>query len=341
MNSHTIELLRELRPGDAERVDELFPAERRIKLLAAIVSGSPAEAIVSGSPAAATVGGSPAAATVGGSPAADTEGRWRVGARRRRLLGSGDARLRRPLVLSTFGAVAAGTVAAVVLSTTAGVGPEPADAVAFRTAASGDIIATVTDPFAARAQLDAAFAKQGLKVKVNLLPVSPSIVGTVLYVGESGAGDQIKALQGGHCLMGGGGCSIGLDIPKDFTGEGSITLGRPAKAGEQYEGSASIFAPGEPLHCSGLLGAKVSTALPVLQADNLTVVQWREDVPDQSGSSGPSPNSSSHSVTDAQPPVQNYIWDAELIEPGKVRVTTASTPWPNSPGAGSGFNKGC
>jgi hypothetical protein len=307
MNSRTIELLRELRPDDAERVDELFPTERRIELLEAIVSGD---------------------------PGTDAESRRWARARRRWFPAGVDARLRRPLVLSGFGAAAVGTVAAVVLGTTSGVSPAPAEAVAFRTAASGDIIATVTDPFAAQAQLDAAFAKQGLKITVNLLPVSPSIVGTVLYVGESGAGDQIKALQGGHCLMGGGGCPIGLDIPKDFAGEGSIALGRPAKAGEQYESAASIFAPGEPLHCSGLLGAKVATALPVLQADNLTVVQWREDVSDPSGLS-------SHSVTDAHPPAQNYIWDAELIEPGKVRVTTASTPWPNDPGAGSGYNKGC
>ncbi len=305
MNSHTVKLLRELRPGDAERVDELFPAGRRIELLEAIMSGSP---------------GAQAEGRRGGS-------RWR-------LVGIGSARLRRPVVLSVLGAAVAGTIAAAVLSTTSAVSPVPAEAVAFRTAASGDIIATVTNPFAAQAQLDAAFAEQGLEITVNLIPVSPSIVGTVLYVGESGVGDQIKPLQGGHCLMGGGGCPIGIEVPRGFTGEGSITLGRSAKLGEHYESSASIFAPGEPLHCSGLLGARVDTALPVLAADNLTVVQWREDVPDPSGLS-------SHSVTDTQAPVQNYIQDAELIEPGKVRVTTASTPWSDDPGAGSGFNKGC
>jgi hypothetical protein len=305
VNSRTIELLRELRPGDAERVDELFPAERRIKLLDTLMSGS---------------------------PGVDAVDRRQVGVRRQRLLGSGYIRRRRPLALFGVGATAAGTIAAVVLGTTSGVGPAPAQAVAFRTAASGSIIATVTNPFAAQAQLNAAFARQGLKITVDLLPVSPSIVGTVLYVGESGAGDQIKALQGGHCLMGGGGCPIGIQIPNDFTGEGSITLGRPAKAGEQYESAASIFAAGEPLHCSGLLGARVSRALPALQADNLTVVQWREDVEDVGVS---------HSVTDTTAPLHNYIWNAELIEPGKVRATTASTPWPNDPGAGSDFNNGC
>ncbi len=305
MNSHTTELLRELRPGDAKRVDELFPAERRITLLDAIMSGG---------------------------PGVDAIDRRQVGVRRRRLLGSGYSPLRRPLALSSVGAAAAGTIAAVVLSTTSGVSPAPAQAVAFRTTASGDIVATVTNPFAAQAQLNAALAKHGLKVTVSLLPVSPSIVGTVLYVGESGAGDQIKALQGGHCLTGGGGCPIGIQIPNDFAGEGSITLGRPAKAGEQYESAASIFAPDEPLHCSGLLGARVSTALPALRAHNLAVVQWREDAEDAGVS---------HSVTDTTAPLRNYMWNAELIEPGKVRATTAPTPWPNNPGAGSDFNNGC
>jgi hypothetical protein len=210
----------------------------------------------------------------------------------------------------------------------------PAQAIAFGTGPGGEITATVVDPFAAQTQLDAAFAKQGLKITVKLLPVSPSIVGTVLSVDESNPGTtQIKPLQGGHCLQGGGGCSIGIEIPRDFRGEGSIYLGRPAKPGERYESSDSAFAPGEPLHCTGLLGARVTTALPTLQAKGLAVAEWREDIEDTPGRS--------RSVTDAEPPVRNYIWDAELTEPGKVTITTARMPWPDNPGAGSEFNAGC
>lgn len=313
MNRQTVERLQDLRHSDAGRVDELFARERRVELFEAIVSG-----------------GSQRAAEVG----------QKAGGRRPRTIGGGGLyprswglRLRRPFVLSAIGAAAAGIVAAVLLSTTSAVSPTPAEAVAFRTAASGDILATVTEPFAAQAQLDAAFAKQGLKITVNLLPVSPSGVGTVLFVGESGSGAaQITPLQGGHCLAGGGGCAIGIRIPRGFAEEGSITLGRPAKPGEPYETSASVFAPGEPLHCSGLLGAKVASALAVLRAKRLTVVQWREDI-ENAGAS--------RSVTDTGAPLQNYIWDAELTEPGKVMVRTESTPWPDDPGAGSGYNKGC
>ncbi len=304
-SSQTVERLQELRHRDAYRVDELFALERRTELFEAIVSG--------------------------GSGAAEREPS--AGGLRVRRAGGAGLRLRRPVVLGALGAAAAGAIAAVLLSTTSAVSPTPAEAVAFRTAVSGGILATVTEPFAAQAQLDAAFAKQGLKITVNLIPVSPSGVGTVLFVGESGSATaQIVPIQGGRCLSGGGGCAIGIKIPKGFTGEGSITLGRPAKPGEPYESSASIFAPGEPLHCSGLLGAKVATALPVLRAEHLTVVQWREEV--EAGGI-------SHSVTDTQAPVQNYVWGGELTEPGKVRVTTESTPWPDNPGAGSGYNTGC
>ncbi len=305
MNRQTVEHLRDLRHSDTGRVDELFPRERRIELFEAIVSANPG--------------------AVGGPR--------RARGLRLRSAGGGGFRLRRSAVLCACGAVAAGAIAAVLLSATSAVRPTPAEAVAFRTAASGDILATVTEPFAAQAQLNAAFAKQGLKITVNLIPVSPSSIGTVLFVGESGSVvGQITPLQGGRCLAGGGGCAIGIRIPRGFAGEGSITLGRPAKPGEPYESSASVFAPGEPLHCSGLLGAKVATALPVLRAEHLTVAQWREDV-EAAGAS--------HSVTDTGAPLQNYIWDAELTEPGRVRVTTESTPWPDDPGAGSGYDEGC
>jgi hypothetical protein len=295
MSNRTIEYLRTLRPDDATRVAEVFPPERRRALLEAIFDG----------------------------------GRPNPVARVRRR----GANRWRPAVASTLAAGALAAVLTLALSGGSTVGPASADAVSFRTAASGAIVATVTDPFAAESQLDAAFAKQGLRITVNLMPVSPSIVGTVLYVGEDNPGiAQIKALQGGHCLQGGGGCPIGVEIPRDFNGAGNITLGRPAKAGERYESSASIFAPGEPLHCSGLLGARVSAALPVLQKDRLAVTEWREN----SETTGVE-----HSVTLTQPPTQDYIWGAELVEPGRVSITTESTPWPNTPGAGSQYNQGC
>jgi hypothetical protein len=283
MSSRTIEYLRTLRPDDATRVAEVFPPERRRALLEAIFDGGHPNPV---------------------ERVRRHGHRWR------------------PAVASTLAAGALAAVLMLALNGGSTVGPASADAVSFHTAASGAIVATVTDPFAAESQLDAAFAAQGLRITVNLMPVSPSIVGTVLNVGEDNAGiAQIKALQGGHCLQGGGGCPIGVEIPRDFNGAGNITLGRPAKAGERYESSAS-----------GLLGARVSAALPVLQKDSLAVTEWREN----SETTGVE-----HSVTLKQPPTQDYIWGAELVEPGRVSITTESTPWRNTPGAGSQYNQGC
>jgi hypothetical protein len=302
MNSQTATILLDLRPDDAQRVAELFPPARRTALLEQIVATK--------------------------RPLATSRGQ------RDRRSRARSAHRWRPAIAGALAAGALATLAAAALSGGSDVGPATAQAVAFRTAPSGAIVATVTDPFAAQSQLDAAFAARGLKITVTLIPVTPSVVGTVLFVGESGPDvAQIKALQGGHCLTGGGGCPVGVEIPRDFAGSGSITLGRPARAGERYESAASSFAPGEPLHCSGLLGARVADALPVLQRRGLKVAEWREDSESSPGVS--------RSVTLAQPPVQNYVWGAELVEADRLRVTTAIAPWPDTPGAGAEYNSGC
>ena len=142
---------------------------------------------------------------------------------------------------------------------------------------SGDIVATVVDPFAAQSSLDAAFRAAGLDIAISLVPASPSAVGTVVEISEPSSGPQIETLTGGTCVTGGGGpgnCPVGLKIPRGFAGSGSIVLGRPAKAGEDYESTNSAFAPGESLHCSGLIGTTVAAALPKLAALGISV-QWQ------------------------------------------------------------------
>src|SRR5262249_49919140 len=70
------------------------------------------------------------------------------------------------------------------------------------------------------------------------------------------------------------GCPVGLVIPANFTGHGGVVVGRPARHGERYESMADAFAPGEVLHCSGLLGAPASAALPVLKKLGLNAHWW-------------------------------------------------------------------
>src|SRR4029077_19545561 len=121
-----------------------------------------------------------------------------------------------------------------------------------------------------------------------------------------------------------------------FTGRAYIPLGRPARPGEQYESQASAFAPGEVLHCSRLLGARVATALPLLRADKLSAT-WREDTT-ATASNGAS---SVSSKTDATPPANNYIWDAAMTAPGRVTIWSEPAPWPADAAHGAAVNQGC
>jgi len=225
--------------------------------------------------------------------------------------------------LSAAAALAAtAAVAVVALSSAPASRPQEirAQVVSFRYptrgADSGDIVATVTDPFAAQSSLNAAFQAAGIDLVVTLVPASPSAVGTVVAMSLSDSGAQIQTLDAAGCASGGGACPIGLEIPRDYTGSGDITLGRPAQPGETYAVAGSAFAAGESLHCSGLFGAQVSAALPRLQADALTV-QWSHL--DAGGTT---------SADATPPPGDYYIWSAVPILAGSVRIDTQPTPPP-------------
>jgi hypothetical protein len=181
--------------------------------------------------------------------------------------------------------------------------------------AKGYIVAHITDPQASAASLTKAFADEGLNIHLSLAPVSPSLVGTVLYVGEDGtsSGGGIDALQGGHCFTGGGGCPIGLRIPRDYRGEAYITLGRAAQGDESYASTTSIFAPGEPLHCSGLIGVRVAQIRGVL-ADRGYTAEWAL----YDGSDG-------GRISAAQAADDNVV-DAEHMAPDRVLVSVSPTP---------------
>jgi hypothetical protein len=250
------------------------------------------------------------------------------------------ARRRQRYAVPATGVAAAGAVAAaVVLASPVGSPPTTANArhhhgsvattepVSFRTTESGNIVATVTDPFAAQSALNASFQAAGLNIVVTLEPVSPSLVGTVDSFSEptNEPDGGIQPLGHGPCVTGGGGCSIGITVPRDFTGHGTITLGRPAKPGEAYVGTTSAFAPGEVLHCSGLINEQVAQALTTIQRDNITAywgVPPHDAPPEIGATSGPQ-------VPDmTPPPADDYIIDATPVAAGTVWFRASATPLP-------------
>lgn len=286
MTTDTItEMLRQLRPADADDLDEwLSPAERDALLHEVMSVARPT--------------------------------------RRARRRTTKTRRRRRQRLIPAAGALAAAAAVAVLVISSGGE-TRSAPAVSFRDAADGQIIARVTNPLAAKQTLDAEFAAHDLNITVNLVPVSPSLVGTVVYISDTAGANAIAPLQNGSCVSGGGACPIGLKLPADFTGQGYITLGRAAQPGESYDSTVSAFAPGEALHCSGLLGARVSSASSVLQAHGLTVAQWR----------------ASKRVA-ARAPSGNYIWQIDPVSATTVRVWTEPTPPPTT-SASSADNAGC
>jgi hypothetical protein len=285
-------MLRRMRPPVAEKIRAVFPREERDRLLRSIFAAVPARRVRHGE---------------------------RRATRRRSYL--------RPVAA---GAVVA-ALAAIAWAASGASSPQAARAVSFRSATRGDVMAIVTNPYAAQSRLNAEFARRGYQITVSLLPVSPSLVGTVLYMSEGSSAMFLEPIEHGPCLSGGGGCRIGIRIRQGFSGSGAIALGRPAQGGESYASEASAFAPGEPLHCSGLLGGTVADAANALAARHLTS-EWREDTAD--GSTG-------HSRTLGSVPSGNYVWEAVMSAPGKLIVWTQPARWPADPSHGSRFNDGC
>ncbi len=183
----------------------------------------------------------------------------------------GSSRMRWPVLASI--ATAAVVAVAVQWPTTPHVGKSHTATPDLRlvdfSAGHGYVTALITDPYAAASQLTAVFRAHGLNIQVQTVPVSPSLVGTFIYTDAP----AVRTLWKPGCSL--DGCPVGLVIPASFTGQASVAVGRPAKPGDGYQATADAFAPGEALHCSGLLGRPASAAQPVLKKLGLRASWWQ------------------------------------------------------------------
>jgi hypothetical protein len=186
---------------------------------------------------------------------------------------------RRRARLAWASAAAAVVVAAGVFAITAAVHETPtAAAVEFSTAGKY-IVAMVEDPCAAAQRLNEAFAARGLDINLKLVPVSPSMVGSVVFMGVDGTGadeNGIQSLASATRQGPGGPMPVGLRISVDFKGHAEIVLGRAARPGETYVSTGDAFAQGEALYKSGLRGMRVSEAAGRLKDLGLTA-EWRDE----------------------------------------------------------------
>jgi hypothetical protein len=139
----------------------------------------------------------------------------------------------------------------------------------------GYIDATIDDPRAPAVSMEAAFAKAGLDVTVDVIPASPSLAGTITFIDTPSSFEPIYAPEGA-CLLPGGGtrCVIGMRVPADFSGSASIQVNGTPPAGQLYDSVNEALAPGEVLHCSGVRGMTVADAVPILRRLGVTLI-WR------------------------------------------------------------------
>jgi hypothetical protein len=96
----------------------------------------------------------------------------------------------------------------------------------------GSLVVKITNPDSSVSQLNAIFREHGLHIKINVIPVPPELVGTIIYSDVPAT----RELQAGSCQMNESGrCWIGFILPPGFTGSGNLTIGRPARPGEHYQ----------------------------------------------------------------------------------------------------------
>ncbi len=241
--------------------------------------------------------------------------RWRRarshrGARGRRLAG---------MQALSLAAAAAVLGAIVLVLSLASSSPPPAAALSF-SERDGFVIAKIVNPYASVSEIRRELASNHLHVALRLLPVPPGSVGKVSMIDVNGRpADGIQPLTQGTCAN--GPCVVGLKVARGFTGSGYVEIGRAARSGERYASTpiGGAFAPGEPLHCSGLQGASVETVLPALARKSMRVVGWRIIA-----------SGASNAGNDAPP--ADRVEEVLPIAPGEVEL------WVAPAGRGEGFS---
>jgi hypothetical protein len=197
------------------------------------------------------------------------------------------------------------------------------------TTSDGYITVIVRNPLADPRRYRAELAAHHLNITLELVPASPSLVGTVVYIGEPSGGPDLQTITAqGRCYTGGGGaaCPVGVRIPVGFRGQAEVVFGRAARPGEHYESTADATAPGEVMHGMSYVGDTVARVLAMLAQRHVTVPVFNE-------------TRNGYASNVAHVPGTWYVYDAVPWAPGQVMLVVGPTrtqppaqaPQPGSP----------
>ncbi len=245
------------------------------------------------------------------------------------------ARRRRWLIVIP---VASALAAATLIATSIGgpgnkvgpisVGPAEANAQALVFTKHGRFIdVMVRNPVADPQRYRAEFKSHGLDITLKLVPVSPSLVGTVVEFDSSSAITPITAK--GKCFTGGGGnvCPVGLRVPIGYRGKADLVFGRAARPGERYESTAPATGPGEIMHGMRFRGRTVAAVVAMLRSQHVTVPVFHFTTPKGIGELlAPSKVPPTWYVYGGDPwaPSQVMLW----VGPSRVQIGGASSSSP-------------
>jgi hypothetical protein len=202
-----------------------------------------------------------------------------------------------------FVAVPLAAAAAVVIAISVGSSGSPAPkvydgpaaflaALSFSSPEGGYITVRIKDPSADPALYRKEFAAHGMNVDLRLVPVSPSLVGSVVMDGpvemKIGPGGKkviekpkddrrVILITASHCAPteGDGSCPVGVKIPVGYKDQYMVVFGRSARPGERYASTASAGASGEVMHGLNFKNRTVSEVLAMLRKRHITVPQYR------------------------------------------------------------------
>lgn len=189
----------------------------------------------------------------------------------------------RPVRTAAVGALLIAVIAVITLAASGSrigpvhVGAQPAQALSF-TRRGGQLTVIVRNPLASPATFQRELTDHHLHIHLQLIKGSPSIVGTVAYIGENSDRGAVQVIQAkGRCRISATRdyCPVGVRVPAGYRGSMSLGFVVPTPAGTPYETSGSATAPGEALHGLHYRGLTVSQVLAILRRRHVHVQSYR------------------------------------------------------------------
>ena len=150
--------------------------------------------------------------------------------------------------------------------------PNPANADVEVRFEDGRVVVRITNSGASPDEVVDALQDAGLDASAEGRTTGPSSVGRFLSAAVAGGGDQPVVLDPAPV----GTAFRTFSVPEDFAGKLTIGVGVPSKGSGRYEIPSDAFAPGEPLRCRGVLGARLRDAAGELHELDVSVRMFRE-----------------------------------------------------------------